>query len=203
MIATLEQLKAALGIPPEDVSQDAALTSALVQANGMIQAYIGYDVSDTALVREYTYGETNNPQNYGSWRNFVHLPEFPVIEVQEVLNSLNQPVAPSNYHLVKSHGRVEFLNGVSGNELLTFHYRAGYDPVPNDLVPVALNIAASIHNGGGTVEAGGSPLKSLTMFDAMSMSFDNSAMLNGPQSLLTAWAFVLDKYVIASRPVLK
>lgn len=202
MIITLEDLKAALGIAPDDVSKDALLNSSLTQAHGLIYSNIGYDLTDTVRLREYVY-TTDVRGYYPSSRNFVHLPLWPVREIVDVVNGTGAIIAPDNYRLVPDPGRVDFLNGLPGGDYLTFHYRAGFDPVPEDLVPVATNIAASIYNNGGTVGSTNA-LKSLTMFDAMSMSFDTGdGSATSAQALLDGWAFVLGKYSVISKPVLK
>jgi len=206
MIVTLQQLKDALGIA--DATQDVVLTSSLSQAQALLDAYIGFDVSDTARVHEYVYTPEQVPfWSYGSSRrNFVHLPYWPVLELVDVRNGADALISPMDYKLVPGPGRVDFFNGLPSTDYLTFRFRAGFDPVPADLTAPALNIASAIFNNGGTIStASSNALKSLTMFDAMSMSFDTGgeAVAGGAMGLLEPWAFVLNKYRVVNKPVLK
>jgi hypothetical protein len=61
-----------------------------------------------------------------------------------------------------------------------------------------MNIALAIYENGGRVasQTTSGALKSMTMFDAMSMSFDTGSTesASGPEALVSQWAFVLDKY---------
>lgn len=201
MIATRDQLKAALGIAADDASKDVLLDNSLVQANALITSYVGFDLSDTTTVREWVY--TND--RYEQPRNFIHLPEFPVLDIVEILDADGVPVPPANYRLIPRLGRVDFLfGGMPSSDYLTLHYHAGFDPLPADLLPVALNIASTIYNNGGQVVAPTNQLKSLTMFDAMSMSFNTGDVnVAGPDALLRAWAFVLDRYSVINKAIVK
>lgn len=198
MIVTLAQLKSALGIAADDATKDAALNNALAQANGLVASYIGFDVSDVEFVHEYTY----TPRDYGA-RDFVHLPLYPVLTVASVLDQDDVPVSPLTYRVVRDKGRVDFPAGVPQVDLLTFSYTAGFANVPAELLPVGLNIASAVYNNGGQLGGTANALKSLTMFDAMSMSFDTTAGVPDAASLLLAWKFVLDKYAVNNGPVLK
>lgn len=207
MIITLEQLKTALGI--SDATNDALLELSIQQAESLINAYIGYNISDTTTVHEYTYSPDPVPYwHYGSSRrNFVHLPYWPVLELVDVRRGDDSIISPLDYRLVAGPGRVDFFNGLPATtDYLVFHFRAGYDPLPADLTPVMLNISGAIYTNGGTISSAGSnTLKSLTMFDAMSMSFDTSgeAVAGGALGLLEPWGFVLNKYRVTNQPVLK
>jgi hypothetical protein len=92
--------------------------------------------------------------------------------------------------------------------VLEVDYVSGWDPVPQDLELVLLNLAIGTYNLGGSyagsVSATGA-LKSMTMFDAMSMSFETgssgvsgsgtaAAAPGSPAALLEQWSYVLDKY---------
>jgi hypothetical protein len=198
MLATLAQLKAALGISGTD--QDALLTSALEQANGLIAGYIGADLSDTTERLETVFVPDG--------ATYAHLNVWPVIEVN-TLTANGSPVTEYSASLRSGALFFDYLPGTAGrmgNEVLVA-YRAGFAIVPADLQTVALNIASSIYNNGGVlggaVATGESALKSLTMFDAMSMSFDTTpASATTPDALLKTWSFLLDKYRL-NTPVMK
>lgn len=197
MILTRDQLKNALGIALNDATNDVQLDNAILLANGLIASYVGFDLSDTAAVREYDYVWND----YGE-RNFIHLPYWPVIEVVEIRDE-NQVLVEEGWRLIRDKGRIDFTGGVPYSELLTIMYRTGFDPLPADLLPVGINIAAAIYNNGGQIGTSTNALKSLTMFDAMSMSFDTTGGGNGPDSLVGAWAFILDRYSVMKGPALK
>lgn len=206
-MVTVETIKVALGIPPDDVSKDDLIQQSIDMAYALVWGYVGYDMSDTATEQEYEYSADRYADRmYSSWsnRNFVHLPIWPVNEVTEVLDSAGVPIAPDQYRVVKKQGRVEFLNGLPGSDFLTFHYLVGFDPMAPDVDMVVQNLATSIYNNGGTLQTAANPLKSLTMFDAMSMSFDTSTGGTGAAAeMLGSWSFILDKYKINKGPVLK
>jgi hypothetical protein len=196
MLATLAELKAALGISGTD--QDALLTSSLAQANGLIAGYIGADLSDTADRTETLYVPNG--------ATFVNLPVWPVISLTSVTANGE---AFTDHSLVKRSGGLffDYLPGNPtrlGNEVEVV-YSAGFATVPEDLKTVCLNIASTIYNRGGAVSTatGENELKSLTMFDAMSMSFDSSKSASDtPEGLIGTWAFILDQYRLKT-PVLK
>ncbi len=205
MIIDRDQLKTALGITTNE--NNALLDLSVASANALIAGYIGYDVSDTEKVREYVYTCENDPWFGRGWRGgsyFVHMPLYPVLAVVDISGDDNVPIDPTVYRLIKDKGRIDFVNGAPTGRYLTFHYNAGFDPVPDDLTPVALNLAATVYNNGGQITPQINQLKTLTMFDAMSMSFNTGDVsVAGPDALVSAWAFVLDKYVVLKGPVLK
>lgn len=207
MIITLEQLKSALGI--SGTAEDPLLDQSIAMAESLLNAYIGYPMADTVTVHEYTYSPDPMPHWYygSSRRNFVHLPLWPIVELVEVVRGDGTTVPALDYRVVKDKGRVDFFSGLPATtDYLVFHYRAGYDPMPADITPVMLNMSAAIYNNGGALSSTSSnALKSLTMFDAMSMSFDTSGESTGggAMGLLEPWAFVLDKYRVVNQPVLK
>lgn len=200
MLATLEQLKASLGIT--DAAQDALLTNCLTQANGLIAGYIGADLSDVATDRPF---DAFVPEG----ATFVHLPVWPVISITTFKVNGVDVVEDTDYTLNKRQAAV-FFDSMPGNasrqgNKIETTFKAGYATVPSDLETVCLNIAASAYNNGGQLvqQSSANELKSLTMFDAMSMSFDTaSSHTNTPDALVKAWAFILDKYRL-NTPVMK
>lgn len=204
MLATLAQLKDSLGIAQLDVTKDTLLNSSLFQANALIAGYIGVDLSDTVTQRSFT-------SVIDSTRNHLQLPVFPIIEVVSLsADGVTVSVDNNGWRLEPELGIIEGADGAWyhgdrwGTRMVAV-YRSGYSPVPVDLQAVCINIAGSIYNNGGSLASsvagvgGTGELKSLTMFDAMSMSFDvgsagTSAESSGPQALLDAWGFVLNTY---------
>jgi hypothetical protein len=198
MLATLAELSAALGLT--DNSQDALATSSLTQANGLIAGYIGADLSDATTDRHYTVTLREDA-------SYLNLPVFPLISVSSITNNGVALALTTDYLLDLRLGSVDFVNGLcssgrTGNRVVVV-YRAGFAAVPADLNAVCLNIAAAIFNNGGSfataMNGGRGELKSMTMFDAMSMSFETgvgeSADSAGtPEGMIRMWMFVLKPY---------
>jgi hypothetical protein len=201
MLATLDQIKAALGIT--DNTKDALLTSCLQQANTMIASYIGADLSDTA--------ERTHTGTIPCGATYLHLPVWPVLEVNSALVNCT-PVPPTDFFVDRRSGSLFFENEQGGTGRrgvpVEIAYTAGFasDAIPADLNMVCLNIASAIYNVGGTLAGstgGTGELKSLTMFDAMSMSFDTgSSTASTPETYVTSWTFMLNKYKL-DVPVMK
>jgi hypothetical protein len=201
MLADVSDLKANLGIAPEDGTKDQLLDQSLTLANSIIAAYIGFDVSDVDTEQSYTEIVDENA-------DYVRLPLFPLIDVLSVTAD-GDLVDPTAYYVDPKLGHVNFLRGIPRGSAparwghrMGVRYLAGLEEIPEDLSLACLNIAAGIYNLGGTfasVAQGTGELKSLTMFDAMSMSFDTTQQTGTdaagtPQAMLKAWSFVLDKY---------
>ena len=208
---SLAEFKQLLGITGND--EDTLLSRSLSFAATIINGYLGWDPTDVSLMRTYTTMAEDNQTS-------LQLPIWPAIEVASVVSN-GQPVvgeaqdAAYGWWLDTTHGIIEGLQylgasgvGRYGRNRVTVNYRAGYFPTPQDLKDVALNIASAIYNNGGEVKApassgGSGELKSLTMFDAMSMSFDvggssSTDDAGGALGMVEAWAFVLDRYKVKS-----
>lgn len=209
---TLAEVKAALAITGSD--DDLVLSRSISLVASLINGYLGYDPTNTALVYTYTTVIDHSAR-------MLQLPIYPVRFVDLVTaNGEVVPGGDDNYPyggwwLNSTHGIIEELDTVGGSgrygSRVTVLYRAGYDPVPQELKDIALNLIGSVFANGGDIKSSASggtgELKSLTMFDAMSMSFDtggstSSEDSSGPEALVGMWAFVLDKYRISGRPVL-
>jgi hypothetical protein len=202
MIVTLTELKTALGI--SGTTDDALLTRSLTTANALIAGYIGFDLSDTARERTYTTIMDNS-------RGHIRLPLYPVIEVESLTADGVAVAADAGWFLLPDLGLVQDFPaeryGTSGRYGVraTAIYRAGFvdADMPDAIKQACIDIANAIYVNGGTVPSGGAAggtgeLKSLTMFDAMSMSFDTGAATGstvvGAEALLESWKFVLDQY---------
>jgi hypothetical protein len=195
---TVEDIKTALGLDPQLV--DPIADQSLQVALALVWSYIGFNLTETTVTREYEY--TPDYHDQASRRNFVHLPLWPVIQVLSITDENLVPI--TGWRLSKETGRVDFQGGLPSGEHLLFQYNAGYSPLPDDLEMVITNLAGAVYNNGGTIQASANPLKSLTMFDAMSMSFDTGVVTStGASALLEPWGFVLNKYRVNAGPVLK
>ena len=208
MLASLEELKTALGIALNDTSKDATLNQSLANANALIAGYIGADLSDIDKEHVYTVVLEGGAK-------YVKLPLFPVFNVVSV-TAEGTPVDSGDYFSQDRVGIIDVPSGLPSSTSrygcrVSVVYTAGFEEVPQDLNMVCLNMAAGIYNMGGTfasaASGGTGELKSLTMFDAMSMSFDVGGSSQGeaagsPAALIKAWQFVLDKYRCNS-PVLR
>jgi hypothetical protein len=206
MIVTLAELKTALGIT--DNTQDALLTRSLTMANALIAGYIGFDLSDTAKERSFT-------TIVDSVRGHIKLPFYPVVAVTSLTADGNTVATDAGWYLLPEIGIVEQFPAerysASGRYGVraTAIYRAGFETanMPEELKQACIDIANAIYVNGGTIPSGGAAggtgeLKSLTMFDAMSMSFDTGASTGstvvGAEALLESWKFVLNRYRVGA-----
>ena len=200
---TLAEFKAALGITGNE--QDAVLARSLSSATSLVNGYLRWDPTDTND-RHYT-------TTVECGKRGVKLPLYPVLEVKSVTDNGRAVVGgdgyPDGWWVDKTHGFIEDVILTPDNRgrysRMTVVYTAGYSPVPQELKDVVQNIAGGIFNNGGDIApptggGGSGELKSLTMFDAMSMSFDvggstsSDSTSSGPAALVEAWNFVLDTY---------
>lgn len=198
MLATLQELKEALGIDAEDVSNDALCNRSLATANALIAGYIGTDLSDTSTEHSHT-------AVLDTGACYVTLPLFPVVDVTSVLC---EGEAVTDFVLRPRSGMVDFPSGLPASDRfghrVAVTYLAGFEEIPTDLNMACLNMAAGLYNLGGTfasaTSGGTGELKALTMFDAMSMTFDTSSSNSNeeapgtPAGMIKAWEFILKKY---------
>lgn len=203
-VITIDELKAALGLPPDpDPVLDAKLENAIAMSQAMVEAYLCGNIMPT----EHTWTQTPFARC-----STIFLPTFPVISFEELLvNTVVQD--PSQYTVDMKKGLVHYGTGCvccrpyacceyppSSAEAT---YISGYDPVPADMHLALLNLAIGTYNLGGNFSGSVSSvgaLKSMTMFDAMSMSFETSgaAGASGSDSLVSQWGWILDKYSMCS-----
>lgn len=200
MLCELDDLKANLGITGS--AEDAALTSAIAMANSVLAGYIGVDLSDVGTDRSIT-------RVMDSPCRSINTQFWPVVSVSSISVDGNA-IAGSDYDLEAQTGIIYFKNGgVVGATptrygcRVTVVYKCGFATVPEDLATVCLNMAATIYKNGGnfssTMAGGKGELKSLTMFDAMSMSFETGVGADAdsagtPGGMIKTWSFILDKY---------
>lgn len=205
-LISLEELKEAVGVAVSDNSKDQVLNVSLQTANALIAGYVGVDLSDSDTEQAYIEVVDNDARH-------MRLPAFPIIEIKS-LSADGELMAPSNYQLNPRLGMVDFPMGIPGGQgarwghRMVVTYTAGFEEVPQDLKMACTNMAAGLYNLGGTFASaatgGTGELKSLTMFDAMSMSFDvggNTAdgdAAGSPAAMIKAWKFILDKYRVSS-----
>jgi hypothetical protein len=204
MLITVDMMKAALGLPvpttPPDPALDAKLEQASILAQTLVESYIGGPLEATMQ----------------SWELFdvcfqhrLFLPHHPILTVLSVVKDGIALDPDTGYRVDKKMGALVFQGcscwrgcscGCYWAATLGISYTSGFDPVPADLMAALLNIALSIYENGGTLTASSNEvgaLKSMTMFDAMSMSFETSGVeaSSMPNTLLKeTWGVVLNKY---------
>jgi hypothetical protein len=181
MLASIEDLKDSLGIAQSDVTHDAVLNTSLRNANSIMASYIGFDASDVDAEYPYTVYVADNCC-------YINLPVWPVVAIVSITSDGNI-LATTDWLLEERLGTVHFPNGLPfGGAQRIGHrvsvvYKAGFADIPDDLNMVCLNIAAALYTLGGnfssSTNGGTGELKTLTMFDAMSMSFDTGSSTSG------------------------
>lgn len=199
---TLTELKDHLDITGND--QDALLNRCIAGATMLINGFLGADLSDPTVDRPFT-------TVIDSSRNSLRLPAFPIISVESVV--LNGEAVPESqgWWVDQTHGFIEDLpvnghrgyGGRSGTRA-SIIYRAGWQVLPSQIRDVALSLAAALYRNGGEFPGGGAggtgELKSMTMFDAMSMTFDvgsGAADSGTPEGMVSAWAFALKPFQVS------
>lgn len=196
MLIQIDLLKSYLGLPDaDDVVKDPILERSSMIAQALVEAYIGTNIELESALPVTDLFDVR-------YARVLRLSRYPAV-VSSV--KIDNVVVPTDQYSVNGPiGVVEFLyqRWVDKVEVT---YRSGFDAnnFPKDFELALSNIAIALYNNSGllpgqAVQSGA--LKSLTMFDAMSMSFDTdaSATASAPQSLVTQWAFVLDKYKVNS-----
>lgn len=197
MLVSVETLKEYLGLPEaEDAVIDPILERSSMTAQSLAESYVGfgmeYDPGAPALV-ELRF------QMYGV--KVVRLPRYPAVLSTAKIDGVE--LNPSEYTFNENLGLLEFFQRRTFVNMLEVKYRTGFDPekVPSDIQTAIVNMAIGVYENGGKIttqaSGAGGALKSMTMFDAMSMSFDTAAGASGagtPEGIVMQWAFVLDKY---------
>lgn len=169
---------------------------ALIERSGktalaLIESYVGYPL------RRETFTQTDNSSRSAS---VVLLGRMPVdiiyrVQVDGVTLARDRYVLDGALGVLKFDCCLSFRTMVISGD-------AGYSSVPDmpaELSEALASISVGIYNRNGSLAmpaASDTALKSLTMFDAMSMSFDQAGSIEAlsPEKLVSQWAFVLNKY---------
>lgn len=196
MLVSIDTLKEYMGLPPEaNADIDPVLERSSMIAQVLAESYVG-----TPIEQDPASPKTALRYQLQGVR-VVRLQEFPTtlssVKVDDVV------LAAAEYSFDARMGVLEFTSQRSANKLEIIHV-PGFTPetVPKDIENAITNMAIGIYENGGKIsstQSSAGALKSMTMFDAMSMSFDTgatSADAGSPEGLVTQWAFVLDKYKV-------
>ena len=137
-LMALDELKASMGIPPADTSQDVQLAQFITQYS---------DVIATTCNRVFAYEEvveTWRCTNYDDTNSMkrLFLSHYPVLEedVVSVESPTGSPLDSSMYMIEEKSGKIELLQTAS--EPVTVHYSGGYI-VPTN-TPPALKLACEL-----------------------------------------------------------
>lgn len=198
MLVSIETLKEYLGLPDtEDPVVDPVLERSSTLAQSLIEAYLDMPLEmEGAAPRTQTFKQLSGVK-------VVRLQNYPVSVSAVTIDGV--AVTSSEYTVDSRLGVVEFTQQRASILSLAVTYKSGYSPedVPSDISNAIANIALTLYENGGkfAVQSSAGSLKSMTMFDAMSMSFETGAggegpPLGSPESLVMQWAFVLDKYKV-------
>ena len=207
---TVDELKAKLGIPaePPDPALDARLQSIIDETQALVEGYLGVPVEPTPLYMERGCGI--------DYAASVVLPVYPVISLDKVMIG-NEEQALEDFWLDRADGMFYPADGCGCRRWgccfcvpgpLQVDYTAGFDPVPADLHLALLNLSASYYQANaanvGHVLGGGDKVKHVTLFGAMSISFDATSAPSSASStsglevpsFLQGWTWILDKYQV-------
>lgn len=209
-IVTVQELRDILGIT--DSSKDVILSHSITNSEALIEGYIGGPLIPPDDPQKYSWVKTSC-----SYPDVLTLPVYPLVEMIS-LKKDGQLVSDTEYVVDMILGQILFRNNHGGfcfcntaGPIAKFEaeFKSGWDPLPADLRSVLVNSALAVFNLGGTFASastgGTGALKSMTMFDAMSMSFDvgeaSSTSAGSPLALIESWKMVLDKYRMLSMGV--
>lgn len=197
MLVSIESMKEALGLATTaDPVIDPIMTRSSTLAQRMVSSYIGFPAE--APEDPVRFSDDNVCDVRA-----IRLPVYPAQLVSFVIEDVEVPY--DQYRFDGRIGTVTFYVPKLRIKHFLIDYLPGFDgevfPVPEDLLDAIQNIALGIYARGGNLQQTGSSgaLKSLTMFDAMSMSFDvgaTTADSSTPEGMVKQWAFVLDKYKV-------
>lgn len=197
MLVTIESMKQALGLPTTvDPTIDPIMTRSSVLAQNLVSAYVGFSVE-----------ASDEPESFSGDNacdiRVIRLPKFPAQLTSFKIEGTDVPA--DQYKFDGRVGVITFYVPRSRLKYYLIQYIPGFDgeifPVPEDLLDAIRNIALGLYSRGGNLQQTGASgaLKSLTMFDAMSMSFDvggASVEASTPEGMVKQWAFVLDQYAV-------
>lgn len=203
MLLTVSYLKAAMGLEDPEVEDpvvDPNVETAILSAQTLVSAYVGFNI-------EVQGDPETHVVNYPKPFRALSLPKWPVYAEEPVTVVVDGTTLTdaTDYRVHYRNGTVVFTRDYTSAKQVTITYFCGFDSftVPQDLKLALQNIAIAIYNmppGGFGAASGTGPLKSMTMFDAMSISFDTTAdqaSANTPAGLVGQWSFVLDKYRVS------
>ena len=197
MLVPIDSMKLALGLATTaDPVVDPIMTRSSILAQTLVSAYVGYPVETPEDPVSFS------GDNICDVRAIL-LPVYPAQLVSFVIE--NVAVPSDQYRFDMRTGSVTFYVPKLRVKHFVIQYLPGFDgellPVPEDLLAAIQNIALGLYARGGNLQQTGASgaLKSLTMFDAMSMSFDvgaTTADSSTPEGMVKQWAFVLDQYKV-------
>ena len=176
----LDLLKLFLGIDLDDTSNDPALVRALNLAGLMAERYI-----DNVIVQRESY------EYFAHHVGTVLLRYNPIDLSKPVTVTLSGEeregyeaflIAGSAAYLTRTGLAYDMPHDWRNFEQVRVAYTAGWNPLPDDLAQALVYIAADLYNseGTGSVPGGASgDVKSATLFDVGSMSFDVGSASGG------------------------
>lgn len=205
-ILSVDEVREAMGLEAgTDPTLDPVILRSIELAQAMVEAFIGGPLEVTDQVMDYYDPE---------YRHWLYLPHRPVTEVSIVMKDDDTMEEATEYRLSERDGALVFDKQLYPTHVgldmripwcrqLHVEYKSGWVTLPKELRQALMNITVGIYNlGGDFSSSSGSTgaLKGLTMFDAMSMTFDTDsegATTGGtPESVVGQWAFVLKRYVM-------
>lgn len=198
MLVSIETLKEYLGLPDtEDPVVDPILERSSTLAQSLVESYVGFGLEiEGAATKTQTFHQLTGAR-------VVRLEHYPVVIRSVEIDGVAVPA--DQYSADLALGTIKFTQQRQSILLLEIDYVSGFsaENVPADLTNAIANIALTLYENGGkfNVQSSAGSLKSMTMFDAMSMSFETSASGDGPamgspEALVRQWAFVLDHYKV-------
>jgi len=176
----IEFYRARIGLAPTDPSKDDEIKQVLAVSLGMMETYL-----DRKLIKgDYTEVITHKAGES------IQLSAYPIDAIIDVHN-LNR-----KYHVDEPIGLIQFDGSTIRHQIIV-DYNGGYDPLPNDLQFVLMQVFDGVwysveNSSGGST---GTAIDKMVIADVGSISWkvptDGSASISSP---LAAYEYILGNY---------
>lgn len=167
-LITLDQAKAALGIPPTDTSQDAKLTAQIASVSAAVNNYC-----NRVFVVQTYQDQLRYVTNWLYPGQPIRTRQFPLIDPLTVTQD-GTALDPTALEVSPSEGAIYRLDGAlvaawTGTSILV-DYTAGFDPIPADVQGACLEWVMIRYRSLGRDPT----IRSETIPDLISQTFDSS-----------------------------
>jgi hypothetical protein len=149
MLTTIAHLKEELNIPEIDLSQDDRLGRIINRATAWIERQTGRKLAKrTYDEEEGEEEEIEPPMTVELTNGKLYLPQYPVhsLTLDTVETLLEEG---TDYTVDKEGGVITLLSTIKGPFTVTGEF--GYDPIPDDLEQLCLEVAAKLYRQDGNV----------------------------------------------------
>lgn len=183
----LAQVKASLGIPPEDTTQDAAISAAGDAALAAMRRATGRVLYPVHVVREHfalthAYPYEGDP--------VLWLCQLPVVAI-DVVTEGGAPADPTRFRAMPTGRLLRDGAPVRGAGGVVVEYRAGYAELPADLYAALVDLCGKA----ASAPAGSSPgvVRKISIVDVGSVDYADAGG-EGADPILGDWTSTVEAY---------